>query len=115
MKLTYHRNGDYLYPDLVIEEEDLQIGKYGMLRETYLREHRPYLFETMLLLGSLNQHLYEIDQAAMNRVDVIMEQMAKSEGITETLKESDPFAWIRKMNSVQERAEEIVYSELIYC
>ena len=115
MEITYSQCGDYFIPDLVLSQEEQQpIGKYGRMRKRYLKEHRPVIYSNLLLSGKLNQHLGEIDQACMDRIDLITQQMKVQEGVTETLKASDQMAWVRHMNSIQNRAEEIVLNELVY-
>ena len=115
MELTYHRKGDYLFPNLVIETESApQIGKYGMLRKTYLKQNRLNWYQSMLATGKLNRHLSEIDQRANERLELLTEQMARTEGVTEALKESDPMSWIQRMNNLRNRADEIILTELVY-
>ena len=115
MEITYSRCGDYLIPDLVLSQEEQQtIGKYGRMRGRYLKEHRPAIYSNLLLSGKLNQHLSEIDQVCMDRIELITQQMKVKEGVTEDLKASDQMAWIAHMNSIQSRAEEIVLHELVY-
>ena len=115
MELTYHRKGDYLFPNLVIETENApQIGKYGMLRRTYLKENRPNWYQSMLATGKLTRHLSEIDQRANERLEQLTDQMARTEGVTEALKESDPMDWIQRMNNLRGRADEIILTELVY-
>ena len=115
MEITYSQCGDYLIPDLVLSQEEQQpIGKYGRMRGRYLKEHRPVIYSNLLLSGRLNQHLAEIDQACMDRIELITQQMKVREGVTEALKAADQMAWIARMNSIQNRAEEIVMSELVY-
>ena len=115
MELTYHRKGDYLFPNLVIETENApQIGKYGMLRKTYLKENRPNLYQSMLATGKLTRYLSEIDQRANERLEQLTDQMARTEGVTEALKESDPMDWIQRMNNLRGRADEIILTELVY-
>ena len=115
MEITYSQCGDYLIPDLILSEEGQEpIGKYSHLRKRYLKEHRPALYSNLLLTGKLNQHLAEIDQACMNRIELIIQQMKVQESVTEALKAADQMAWVAQMNSIQIRAEETVLSELIY-
>ena len=115
MELTYHRKGDYLFPNLVIETKQTEpIGKYGMLRRTYLKENRPNWYQSMLATGKLNRHLMEIDRKANERLESLTAQMARTEGATEALKESDPMAWIQRMNNLRSRADEIILTELVY-
>jgi hypothetical protein len=116
MKISYSQCGDYLIPNLVLpEEEQKPIGKYGRMRKRYLKEHRPVLYSNMLLEEKLFQHLAEIDEACEERMELLTRQMAKQEGVTEALKASDQMEWVRHMNSIRIRAEEIVLSELVYC
>ena len=113
---TYAEVGDYLIPDLVIDEtEQGPIGKYGRMRKNYLKEHRPILFTNLTVTGKLYQHLAEIDKACEDRVELITRQMVKQEGVSEALKAADQMQWVRLMNSIRDRAEEIVLSELVYC
>ena len=111
---TYVQIGNFLLPDLVIEECK-PIGKYGRMRKRYLKEHHPILFNTMLLSGNLFQHLSEIDCACKERIEVLTRQMAQQEGATEALKAADQMEWVWNMNSIHNRAEEIVLSELVCC
>ena len=110
---TYEPSGDVLLPVLSIEESP-SIGKYCRMRKSYLKAHRPALYSNLLLAGKLFQHLSELDQSCEDRMARIIRQMAKNEGVTETLKAADQMAWVAHMNSVRSRAEEIVLSELIY-
>ena len=103
-----------MLPDLEVEECK-PIGKYGRMRKRYLKEHRPILFNTMLLSGKLYKHLSEIDCACKERIELLTRQMAQREGATEALKAEDQMEWVRRMNSIQNRAEEIVLNELVYC
>ena len=115
MEITYSQCGDYLIPDLVLSQEEQQpIGKYGRMRGQYLKEYRPVMYSNLLLSGKLNQHLAEIDQACMDRIELISQQMKVQEGVTEALKAADQMAWVAQMNSIQNRAEEIVLSELVF-
>ena len=115
MDLTYTRNSDYLFPDLSLEDADLPIGKYGLLRKSYLKEHKRGWYSSLLLTGKLDAHLAEIDHSCNERIELIMNQLARREGVTEALKAADQMEWLRLMNSIRERAEEIVLSELVYC
>ena len=112
---TYTRVGDYLIPDLVIEESEQRlIGKYGRMRKRYLKEHRPVLFTNLLTAGKLYRHLAEVDQACEDRMELLIMQMAENEGVTEALKASDQMEWVRQMNSIRSRAEEIELHELVF-
>ena len=112
-ELTYHWEGDYLIPDLGAPEAP-RIGKYGTLRHKYLRNNHRGIFDGMLLEGSLNPHLEQIDQPANEMMERLTTQMAQAEGVTEQLKAQDQMVWIRAMNSIKNRAEEIVLHDLIY-
>ena len=115
MNLIYLRNGDYLFPSLLLEVEEQPIGKYGLLRKSYLKEHKRGWYSSLLLTGKLDEHLAEIDRTCTERVELIMNQLAQREGVTEALKAADQMEWARHMNSIRARAEEIVLSELVYC
>ena len=115
MDLAYTRNGDNLFPALYLEDANLPIGKYGLLRKSYLKEHKRGWYSSLLLTGKLDAHLAEIDQTCTERIELIMNQLARREGITEALKAADQMEWLRLMNNIRERAEEIVLSELVYC
>ena len=113
---TYMQIGDYLFPNLCLENrEEYHIGKYGRMRKRYLKEHRPILFSNLLLSGKLDQHLAEIDHACVEGIDLLTRQMADQEDVTEALKAADQMEWVRRMNNIQNRAEEIVLNELVYC
>ena len=116
MEISYSQCGDYLIPDLILPEVEQQpIGKYGRMRKRYLKDHRPVLYSNLLSSGELHQHLYEIDQACTDQIELITQQMKVQEGVTEALKAVDQMEWVRRMNSIQNRAEEIVLNELVYC
>jgi hypothetical protein len=112
---TYRQVGDYLIPNIVLPDTgDYQIGKYGRMRRNYLKEHRPTFYSTLVLDGTLFKHLAEIDQACNKRMEIITSAMAKQEGVTEALKSADQMEWVRRKNSIHNRAEEIVLTELVY-
>ena len=114
-KLRYVWCGDYLIPDLMLNAKAYPpLGKYGRMREKYLKEHRPLLYSTMLLGGRLDEHLHEIDDAAQKRMDQLMQQMAETAGITEELKAREPMRWVGEMNAIKAQAEEMILEELIY-
>ncbi len=113
---TYTKVGDYLLPNLIVDEAEQQpLGKYGRMRKRYLREHRPVLYTNLLTTGKLGKHLAEIDRSCEEQLERIMQQMAKREGVTEALKAADQMEWGRRMSSIQNRAEEIVLHERVYC
>ena len=112
---TYARSGDYFIPEIILPgESNRKIGKYGRMRHRYLKEHRPVLYSTMILDGSLWDHLTEIDLTCNNRLDVLISGMQENQGITEALKSRDPMAWVRAMNNIRNCAEEIILRELVY-
>lgn len=112
--LTYSRNGDYLVPDLKLTEQpETPLGKYGRMRKTYLKEHRPILYNRLLMSEKLYPHLLEIDQTANSRLEQLMPQLAQSAGATEELKARDMMQWVGLMNSCKAQAEEILLAELI--
>ena len=113
---SYMKVGDYLLPNLTIDESEQQpIGKYGRMRKHYLKEHRRVLYTNLLVTGKLFQHLAEIEHVCEERMDLLTRQMAKQEGVTEALKAADQMEWVRRMNSIRNRAEEIVLHEFVYC
>ena len=111
--LTYTMQGDYLIPDL-IPPESPQVGKYGMLRRSYLKQWRNGLYTGMLLSGKLNPHLEEIDQQANSMMDRLTMQYAQEAGVTETLKAQDQMQWVQLMENCRNRAEQEVMESLIY-
>ena len=112
---TYRREGDFLIPNLVLPDTgDYQIAKYGRMRRRYLKEHRRVLYTNLLTSGNLRCHLAEIDQACNERIESIVSAIAEQEGVTEALKAADQVEWVRRMNSIRNRAEEIVLTELVY-
>ena len=115
MELSYVQQGEYFFPKLCFEAEYPPIGKYGLLRKSYLKEHKRGWYSSLLLTGKLSAHLAEIDQTCTERIELIMNQLARREGITKALKVTDQMEWVRRMNCIRARAEEIVLSELVYC
>ena len=112
---TYRQVGDYLLPNLTIDESEQQpIGKYGRMHKRYLKEYRPVPYTNLLTTGKLDQHLAEIDQACEERTELLMQQMAKQEGVTEALKATDQMEWVRRMNRIRSRVEKIVLHELVF-
>lgn len=112
MELTYHRKGDYLFPNLTIEGQGMTIGKYGMLRKTFMRENRRGWYQGLLLSGKLDGYLSEIDRTAQERMEVIMENLL--ERFPAPDKEADQMAWAAHMNGLTAMAEEMVLAELVY-
>ena len=112
-RLNYTLHGDYYLPDLVLNEEAMY-GKYGMLRKQFLKEHRSAKYQYLLLTGKLTEHLNQIDQEAREQMEILMEQMAEKQGVTEKLKAQDQMRWVRLMNNIKASAEEIVLKNLVY-
>ena len=113
--LTYTMNGDYQIPDLKLTEQpEKPLGKYGRMRKAYLKEHRPLIYNQLLLSEKLYPHLIEIDETAQSRLEQMMPQLAKDAGATEQLKASDPMRWVGLMNTCKAQAEEILMAELIH-
>ena len=117
-ELTYKQAGDYLIPDLTLdgaeELEEMPLGKYGMLRETFLEERHPGTYTSMLLTGRLTNHLREINRQAQEQVDSIVRDLMKSRGVNEALKARDQMAWVQAVNSFTHQAEEMVLAEIVY-
>ena len=114
MEITYQRKGDYMFPNLTIEDSPVSYGKYGMLRKSFLKENKKSWYQSMMLSGRLDEYLTEIDQEASERMELTVSQLAARENVTERLKASDPMTWVARMNSIRNRAEEIVLAELIF-
>ena len=114
--ISYTLGADGLYyPDLYLPEEtEYPIGKYGMLRKQFLKEHRSATYQYLLLTGKLTEHLNQIDQEARKQVEILMEQMVKKQGATEELKAQDQMKWVRLMINIKSSAEEIVVKNTIY-
>lgn len=114
-ELTYTRVGDYYIPDLKLAEQpNKSIGKYGRMRQRYLKEHRPALYSSLLLTEKFYPHLLEIDEAANERIDILMPQLMKAAGVTEELKAADQMKWVGLANALKAQAEEIILEELIF-
>jgi hypothetical protein len=112
---TYTQVGDVLIPDLVLDEQpEGEIGVWGWRRMRYLKEHRKGVYNAMLLNGTLTQHLIDTNEAALDLMDSLVKQMAKTEGVTEALKRQDQMEWVQRMNSIRNRAEEFIKHDLIY-
>ena len=113
-ELNYRTSGDYLIPDLTMsEQEQKPLGKYGMMRRKYLEENRSGLYTRMILNGTLMEHLQEIEETAQTRLETIMNSLKAQNGVTEELKAKDQMAWVARMNSLKNQAEEMIFSELI--
>ena len=113
--IEYVRQGDYYIPNLTVPDEtEYQIGKYGSLRRTFLKEHHNWLYSTMLMQGTLLKHLAEIDETCHSTLKDMMSKMAEQEGVTEQLKATDQMAWVQKMNAIGAQVREIVNAEFIH-
>ena len=110
--VTYSTVGDYQLPNLILSQPRKPLGKYGRLRRTYLMNHRPVLYNTMLLNGSLYPHLMEVEKSAESQMQQTMEQLLKQTPAPD--KEQNQLAWVQHMNSLKAQAEELVLTELIY-
>ena len=113
-QITYIKTGDYYIPDLKLPEEHRPIGRCGRMHRDYLKEHRPVIFNQLVLSGKLWTYLADIHEQAQQRMDVLVRQMMVSEGVAEGLKGSNQMKWVRKTNYFRSQAEEIVLNELIY-
>ena len=112
--LTYTKSGDYLIPDLSLSEQPKKpLGKYGRMRKAYLKEHRPLIYNHLLMSEKLYPHLLEIEETANSRLEQMMPRLAEAAGATEQLKASDPMQWVGLMNTCKAQAEEILLAELI--
>ena len=112
--IDYTLSGDCYLPELKLPEETRPIGHWGRLHREYLKTYRPLLYNELLLSGKLYTILADLDKQAAERWDLIVQQMAEAEGITEEMKASDPVRWVQAMNSIRSRAEEIIQTEMIY-
>ena len=114
--LTYRQEGDYLVPNLELDEQpDRPLNRYGRMRLTYLKEHRPILYSELAMSLKLHEHLLEIQDAAQARLEDLMPKLMKEAGATEKLKTENMMKWVGLMNNCKAQAEEIVFNELIYC
>ena len=113
MNLTYTMQGDYLLPNLEVPESP-KVGKYGMLRRSFLRNHKQALYTGMMLEGTLNSHLEQVDKEANLLLEKLTTQMMQEQGLTEELKSRNQMLWVQQMNNLRQSAEEVVLKELIY-
>ena len=112
--IRYQLEGDYYLPVLELPEESRPIDRWGRLHKAYLKQHRPILYQSLLLSGKLYTALTDLNEQATERCSLIIRQMAEAEGITEELKAKDSMRWVQAMNSIRSRAEEIIRAEMIY-
>lgn len=113
-ELGYLQTGDYFIPDLKLPQENRSIGKYGRMHRDYLQEHNPIRFDGLVLEGKLWTYLADLNKQAQNRLQLIIRQMQEAESVNDELKENNQMAWVQAMNSIHNRAEEIVLHELVY-
>lgn len=113
-ELNYIRCGDYYIPDIRLPEETRPIGRWGRLHREYLEEHHPIRFNDLVLSGELWTYLADLNEQAKSRLELIIKQTKAAEGVTERMKMHDQMAWVRAMNSIRNRAEEIILREMIY-
>lgn len=117
--ITYRVEGDYLIPNIIMDDEaddspEEMIGRYGMMREKFLRNHRHGTYTAMLLMGKLTAHLREVDRQAEEEVECLLRQMMEAQGVNEALKAADQIAWVQKVNVLRAMAEEVVLREIVY-
>ena len=113
--LTYSQNGDYQIPNLKLSSQQTPpLGKYGRMRKAYLKEHRPVLYNQMILSETLYPHLSEIEGTANRRMEQMMPKLMQAAGVTESLKASDQMKWVGLMNNCKAQAEELILAELIH-
>ena len=113
IEIPYKKVGDYYLPIITYPDADRSIGHWGRMRRDYLKEHRPVYFNRLVLSGRFNMELAEVDRQAQERYELIIEQMKKTEGVTEELKAHDQMAWVGRMNNIAARAREIVMEEIV--
>ena len=112
---TYSQQGDYLLPNLKMPEQlEYNICVWGQRRRRYLKQHRPILYTNLLTSCKLSKHLAAVEEECTERMESLVKVIAKQEGVTEALKAADQMAWVRRMNNVRNRAEEIVLNEIVY-
>lgn len=112
--IEYTKIGDYYMPNLVLEKEKKNLNKYGRARLKFLKENKKAEYTIMLVNGTLNNHLKEIQELAQERIDIIIEQLKQKNNLTEEMKNTNQLYWVGMMNSFKNTAEEIIYKELIY-
>ena len=114
--ISYRTVGDYLIPNLVFspEEASVTLSKWGMMHKNYLEKHKKALFSSLLTQGKLYQHCAEVENQATEMFDILVEQMKHAEGVTEQLKEDNQMEWVCRMQNIEARAREMVYTEIIY-
>ena len=112
---TYTQVGDYLIPDISLPDAPAYtIGKYGRMRKAYLKEHRPGLYTRLILSGKLHERLAEVERTCNERLDIMIPQMAKAQGVTEAMKARDQLGWVGRMNEIKHSAVESILAEIIF-
>ena len=111
--IAYELIGDYYIPVLELSDEECSIGKYGRMHREYLKEYNPMMFNDLVLTGQLWTYLADLNEEAQSRLQLIIRQMQETENVTDELKEHDQMAWVQAMNSIYNRAEEIVIHEIV--
>ena len=114
--ITYRQVADYMIPNLTLppEEANVTLGKWGMMHKTYLEKHKKVLFSSLLMQGKLYQHCAKVENQTRDMLDIIIEQMKVTEGVTERLKEENQLEWVQRMGNIQQRAREVVITDLIH-
>ena len=112
--INYTLHGDFYLPDLKVAEANITLGKWGMMRKSYLEKHKKVFFSSLLIQGKLYQHCAEVEAQARDMFDALIEQMKEAEGVTEQLKEENQLEWVCRMENIEQRAREVVCAELIY-
>lgn len=116
MELTYTKHGDYYFPNLDISaQEKVPVNRYGQMHSNYLKKNNRTVYNELLFSGRLNQYLVELGEQAEKMLALLTAQYVAAENVTEELKAADQLGWVRAMNSIRNRAEEVVLSELVYC
>ena len=114
-EITYTKQADYLIPDLTLPTEpELPLGRYALMHRDYLENHKRVTYLNLLTSGRLNGHLYQTEQTALQRLELLTKQLAAEQGVTEELKKKAPMQWLGMMNSIRSQAEEIILGELIF-
>ena len=114
MKMDYTLAGDYYIPNLELPQESRPMGKWGRIHRRYLETHHPIRYNQLILSGTLWTYLADLNEQAQARMETLIAQLKTAEGVTESLKATDPMAWVQRMNNIRARAEEIVREEIIY-
>ena len=113
--ITYSRQGDYLIPDLTLPtEQEIPLGRYAQMHRRYLEQHKRVTYLNLVTSGKLNEYLYQTEQTALQRLELLTKQLSAEQAVTEELKEKAPMQWVQRMNNIRSQAEEVIMTELIY-